>query len=292
MVRRDTRHSVQIQHILPLHHQDITTHTLWHGRKPSIAQLFPFGQLGHIVIATARTKIGKLDATATPNRNMYGIDENLIMVLNLRTGKYIQEQNTDFYSYNPQLDPALQTAGAFKAFTAHRTPKEITTSTPAPSFRGQAKRYPDAAEWQIAHDAELKSLENLQAIKWLPSSKLPAKLIPLIMTYRYKRDHLGKITSRKARSSVQGDLMQPSIHYNAKHTPAHLSQKLTARLLLALAATKSLHLDHFDTTAAFPHETCKYEKPVYIKKHPRFDGSTAESEKGGQLIKNLYGTLS
>ena len=82
------------------------------------------------------------------------------------------------------------------------------------------------------------------AIEWLPDSALPSKVIPLTMTYRYKRDPNGKLIERKARCAGRSDLMKANVHYGPAHTAAHLSQKLFVRLLFALSVRYGLQLEH------------------------------------------------
>ena len=119
-----------------------------------------------------------------------------------------------------------------------------------------------------------------------------AKLIPLTMGYKYKRTAEGDITEKKARCSLRGDLMRPHQHYNPDHTAAPMADKTTIRLLLAVKAAYGLTAAHFDIKSAFTHETYKYDADVYVKQHPRFDGSYKHGGKGGKLIINLYGSPS
>ena len=109
------------------------------------------------------------------------------------------------------------------------------------------------------------------------------------MTYRYKRSLTGVLLERKARCALRGDLMVANVHFNPQYTAAHIADKSVVRLLLALTASLQLKIEHFDIKSAFVQKPYKFKKLVYIRQHPRFDGSFKHDGKGGLLIKNLYG---
>lgn len=200
----------------------------------------------------------------------------------------------DFHPYYPSADPVNIAAHAYKASRPHPDPRAITMTTLAPKSLKQARRYPDRHQWAHSQNRELKKLDDAKVIKCLPDTAIPkkTKLIPLTMTYRYKRDTDSSITEPKARCSVRGDLMKPNVHYNPEHTASHMADKTTVRLLLAIKAAANLPSEHFDIKTAFIHENYKHKNLVYVRQHARFDGSYSHPGKGGQLIKNLYGTPS
>ena len=80
--------------------------------------------------------------------------------------------------------------------------------------------------------------------------------------------------------------MVANVHFNPQHTAAHTADKSVVRLLLALTASLQLKIEHFDIKSAF---VVQVRKPVYIRQHPRFDGSFKHDGKGRLLIKNPYG---
>ena len=265
--------------------------TVWYGHPPPLSQLFCFGQLG---TATIRADKKKLHARSFPSRYMYPVDFTNIVVLTLHNGQYKQVRAADFKPYNPLADPVRFYSNAFKCHLPHPDPTVITMKTPAPTSLKQARRYPDSNKWREAHNSELDKIDELQAIKWLPDDQIPqkARLIPLTMNYRYKRSPEQEITEHKARCAVRGDLMKPAIHYNPEHTAAHMADKATIRLLFAIQAAGGLASDHFDIQSAYIHEPYKFDKPVYIRQHPRFDGELKHNCRGGILTKNLYGNPS
>lgn len=166
--------------------------------------------------------------------------------------------------------------------------------TPPPRSRKQTQRYPDATQWGAAHDLELSKLDDAGAIQWLSPTQIPAKakMIPLTMTYRCKRDPNRAVNEHKARCSVRGDLMKPHVHFNPAHKASHMADKSSVRLLLALNAAGNLKCEHLYITSAYIHEKYQHSKPVYVKQHPRFNGKLKHMGSGGLLVKNLYGTPS
>ena len=110
--------------------------------------------------------------------------------------------------------------------------------------------YPDATEWALAHDAELDNLDSTNTVKWLHDSDIPphTKLIPLKMTYKYKRHPNGTQAIRKC--TVRGDMMVPSVHYDPDQTTTYMAEKTSVRLLLSLCAAQNWVIEHFDITSA------------------------------------------
>lgn len=87
--------------------------------------------------------------------------------------------------------------------------------------------------------------------------------------------------------------MIANMHFNPLHTAAPTADKSTIRLIFALAASRSMHMDHFDIKSAFIQERYRHDKPIYVKQHPKFDGAFMQpGMKGGILVKNLYGSPS
>ena len=149
---------------------------------------------------------------------------------------------------------------------------------------------PDANKCREAHSSELDKIDTLKAIQWIPDDKIPhtARRIPLTMDYRYNKSPKLDITEHKARCDVRGDPMKPAIHHNRGHIAAHMADKATIRLLFAIQASGGLASDHFDIQSAYIHEPYKFEQPVYIRQHPRFDVTLKHNCRGGLFMKNLY----
>lgn len=262
---------------------------LWHQQTPPPIPLFPFGQLGHIPDYSPKKK---LQHRAHPARYLYGISLTHIMIHNLKTNACHTIRNVDFKPYHKHADPTITFATANKTVTLHRAPHFITPHTPPPLSRQQARKYPDAAEWEIAHNSELDILEKQHTFEWVPTHTIhpKTKLIPLMMLYRYKRSPQGDIMRRKARCNVRGDKMIPHLHYDPMHTTAYMADKSTIRLILAMAAHHGYAQEHFDINSAYLHENYKHKTAVYIQQMPKFDGTLTHPGQVGKLKGNLYGT--
>ena len=221
---------------------------------------------------------------------MYPISPTEIAILNLRTNSYQKLRSIDFRPYNRSTDPVYHLRHAFYTFTP--TPLMITKTTPAPSSLSQAGKFPDAAQWAKAHNKELHSLDNKHIIKWIssPPSATHPKPIALTMAYKYKRDDSGKILERKARCAVRGDRMIPNLHFDPNQVTTYVAERPTVRILFCLAAAQGLSIEQFDIHSAFLHEPYTYDRPVYIRQYPRFDGSLKHPGTLGILQGNLYGT--
>ena len=190
----------------------------------------------------------KLHPRAYPARNMYAINVDRIVVINLKNGQYKQIRTNDFTRHSHHHDPVSAHSRALKFHLPPPDPQHITDQIPPPSPRKQGLRYPDAQQWEKAYNAELEKLDNVNAIKRIADKDLSpgAKLIPLAMGYKYKRTAEGDITERKARCSLRGDLMRPHQHYNPDHTAPPTADKTTIRVLLAVKAAYGLTAAHFD----------------------------------------------
>ena len=78
--------------------------------------------------------------------------------------------------------------------------------------------------------------------------------------------------------------MKPHIHYNPDHTAAPMADKTTIRLLIAAAAAGPYAIGHFDMTSAYLHEKYHFDKPVYVRQYPQFDGHMKHEGKCGILL--------
>ena len=184
------------------------THALraaeWNNSVPHILQFHIFGQLGTTPNPRQRTTtIFKLNSRSRTVRYLYPTDDRHIMALDVNKSKTHRIRIVDFHPYFRTQDPKMTSTAAFKAFTPHRTPDELSISTPAPLNRGQARKYPDADLWSSAHNQELETLDTKRVILWTPDYLLPhnTHLIPLTMGYRYKRDK--KATSRNGKHAAR-----------------------------------------------------------------------------------------
>ena len=139
-------------------------YTMWKNATPDIPQFLLFGQLGTVPELANRKQISKLAHRATPARYLHGIDKNHVMVLEIDTHKPRRGRCVNFQPYHSLTDPVASCTHATKAFLPHRTPTEVTYTTPAPAHPGQAKNYPDAGEWEKVHNAELDNLVAMNVV--------------------------------------------------------------------------------------------------------------------------------
>ena len=223
--------------------------TLWHGRQAHMTCIFTFGQIGTAPVHAHKTK---LQGQSEPARYMYPISETHVMTRTIRNSRYRIIRAIDFRPYARHQDPKYTSSQAFKVTPSrHKThqrtrtptrlnppPSTIDATTPATRHFHAARQYPDAQQWAAAHNDELDTLEKQRTIKWIPETKVPPgeKLIPLTMTYRYKRTPEGKIAKRKARCSIRGDHMKAGQHFDPKKTSTFMAEKTTVRTLLSIAA--------------------------------------------------------
>ena len=270
--------------------------TLWHGRPPNVPQYLLLGQLGITPHMANRATVPKLHHRSITVRYLYATDPKHSVVLVLRTNKTMRIRTVNFNAYHKNRDPLATTTASFKAFTPNPTPEVITTTTPPPIHHGQARHYPDATLCELSQNAELDLLYERQVITWIPDHKLPpyTKPIPLTIGNRYKRDSEGQITKRKARYAARGDKMIPHVHFDLEKTTTYMADKTTVRLLFAIAAACRLYIEHIDIKAAYLHEKFAHngKDTVYVRQHPRFDGSYKHACRSGRLDKNMYGTPS
>lgn len=104
--------------------------TLWHGPTPTVPKYLLFGQLGTIPHLANRFTIPKLHSRAPTVRYLYATYPKHVVVLALKTNKTMRIRSTNLHEYHRTSGPLATTRAAFKAFTPHRTPTTVTTTTP------------------------------------------------------------------------------------------------------------------------------------------------------------------
>lgn len=176
-------------------------------------------------------------------------------------------------------------------------PKQITPVTPNPATRKQALRYPDRQLWAKSLNQELDKLDANGAIKWLQPADLGlipknTRIIPLTLSFNYKRDKAGDIEERKSRASLRGDLMLEHVHFDPKCTSAPMVDRIAARMVISHNVENGWVLEHLDVKSAFLHEKYRYRKPVWVREMARADGSYKHGRTIGLLKLNLYGNPS
>ena len=171
-------------------------------------------------------------------------------------------------------------------------PHTLDRTIASPKTLKQARRYPDAPQWAIAHNAEPDQIDSMNAIDWSAQTHPSKKrtIIPTTMKYRYKHGSATTDTTRKARCSVRGDRMKANVHYDPDKIATYMADRTTIRTLFALAASRNMVMEHFDITGAYLHEKYQHKHKVYVWQPKRFDGSYKHTSTHGELKGNLYGT--
>ena len=150
-----------------------------------------------------------------------------------------------------------------------------------PQTYEEALRAPDAAQWKLAMDEEMVSLQenNTWTLEQKPVGVNP---IPVKWVFKIKRD-LGNIERYKARLVAKGFMQKEGIDYNELFAP--VSKHTTLRTLLALAAAEDMELRQLDIKTAFLNG--ELEGTIYMQQPQGF------AEGGPDVVchirKALYG---
>lgn len=132
---------------------------IWNKKVLQVPIFFVFVQLGSTPVLANRDQISKLESRSNTIRYLYASDLTHIVVFEKKTGRTRSIRTVNFRPCNRSQDPTARSMAAFKAFLPHPTPNGIITTTPARLHHGQAKRFPDAREWEIAHNSELENID-------------------------------------------------------------------------------------------------------------------------------------
>lgn len=151
-----------------------------------------------------------------------------------------------------------------------------------PKTYWEAIRSPEAPEWKEAMRQELSNMEYRKI--WI-RTPLPAgkKSIGCVWSFKNKRDAEGKIVRRKARLCAQGFSQREGIDFDQTFSPVVRIE--TVRVLLAIVATKDLHLHQWDFETAFLNGIL--EETIYM----RLPQGTKTNFKGEvlKLLRSIYG---
>lgn len=258
-----------------------------HGQPPP--PLLILGQLRTIPILKREHKLASASNAA---RYLYCIHSHKLNVFNLQTGSTQTIRKQDFHTYHTCTDPTASRAHAHLSKTGHHPPISITYAKPDRRNLQEARRYPDHPDWSVAHSSELAKLDNKATSKWVPIKRIrdTAKRTPIRMAYRYRRDTNNKITERKARAVLRGDLMIRFSQYDSNKKSASLADKLNIRLLLVRGAANHFHIKKFHITSPYIHEPYSDEHTFYIRQPRNFDGSLRHPVHHGILEGNLEST--
>ena len=140
---------------------------------------------------------------------------------------------------------------------------------------------PDAAKWK---EAMKREMDSLSAHKTWSLVKLPPgrKTVQNRWVFTLKRDREGKVIKYKARLVAKGYTQREGVDFQETFAPVIRYESL--RLLLAVAAQKSLTLTQFDVSTAFLHG--ELEEEIFMIQPEGFEDRTGRVCK---LQKGLYG---
>ena len=156
-------------------------------------------------------------------------------------------------------------------------------STPEePQAYADALQAPDSAQWKLAMDEEMASLQENST--WtLEQQPIGVTPIPVRWIYKVKRDALGNIERYKARLVAKGFMQKEGIDYNEEYAP--VSKHTTLRTLLALVASGDMELHQLDIKTAFLNR--ELEETIYMQQPEGY------AEGGPNMVchlkKSLYG---
>ena len=100
----------------------------------------------------------------------------------------------------------------------------------------------------------------------------PPSLVPIVNKWVYtkKRDKEGNVVKYKAQLVAKGCTQQPGHDYLETHSPVIRMESI--RAILAIAATRKLHMHQMDIKGAYLNGTLK--ERVYMKQPEGFDDGT------------------
>lgn len=139
----------------------------------------------------------------------------------------------------------------------------------------------DEAEWRVAIDNEIQSLEKNKTWKIVPTPK-SVKVINSRWIFKRKADTNGDMNVYKARLVAKGFMQKHGFDYFDTYAP--VARLPTIRLLLSVGIKYNLLMDHLDVKTAFLNGDL--HEDVYMKPP---EGFVVPSDHVLKLQKSLYG---
>ena len=153
----------------------------------------------------------------------------------------------------------------------------------APATYQEALQGPEAKGWQIAFDAEVKSL-NDNHVYTVVDRPLKKKVVKAKWVLRRKLLPGGKLDKLKARIVAKGFTQREGIDYDETFSPTVRFESV--RLMVAAAAAAGMHTHQMDVTTAFLYASL--EEEVYMELMEGMDGY-GEPGKVARLWKAING---
>ena len=151
-----------------------------------------------------------------------------------------------------------------------------------PTTHAQAMQSPDAEQWKLAEQREMKSLKEMNVFTPVTTVPKGGKLIGTRIVYKTKFNIDGTLDKHKARLVAQGFTQRDGIDYD--ETFSGVVQRKSLMILLAFACYKGLTIIMLDIETAFLH--ADIDRPNFIRVPPGYDGPPATALR---LNKALYG---
>ena len=131
-----------------------------------------------------------------------------------------------------------------------------------------------------------------QAVQWIPRNQVPktAKISPVKLNMKIKRDKDNNIIECKTRCNVRGDLQKPNMRYDPARITTNVADRGTIRAALSTAAVNNCHAEHIDIKSAFLHEKSDPSITLCMRQPPRFNGMQKCPNAVGKVAGNLCGT--
>ena len=151
-----------------------------------------------------------------------------------------------------------------------------------PRSYAEAMACPDAAEWEMACEAEKRAFEHMGVYEVVPRPK-GRKVVGSRWVFRIKRGPDGTVLKYKARIVAQGFTQIEGVDYDETFAP--VAKHTSLRVILALTAKHNLEVHQMDVKSAYLNGELKEE--IYMEPPSGFD--TPEGMVF-RLVKAVYGT--
>jgi hypothetical protein len=139
----------------------------------------------------------------------------------------------------------------------------------------------DAAEWEVACQAEMRSFEHMKVYEVVPRPK-DKNVVGSKWVFCIKRGPDGAVLKYKARVVAQGFTQIEGVDFDETFAP--VAKLASLRTILALAAELDLEVHQMDVKSAYLNGELKED--IYMKPPPGFDVPEGMVLK---LVKALYG---
>jgi hypothetical protein len=250
---------------------------------PSPAHLLPFGQHGYVTVTGDK---GKLAPRATLARYLGAPSQHQYAVL-LPSGSVTNVRAAEFAPVSAPTSPSPRYAvtrapiqnACSKQISACAAAAQSSVVPTAPRTLAEARARPDAAEWQRAHDAELRRHDG-ELRTWTYVEQLPTdRPAPHVVTYRAKTNQYGGLERRKARIALAGNRLRPGVDFDQRRTASHMPSQAGRRFLYAVAAAEGAAVHSWDVPGAYMRAPSDPRYRVTMRQPPNFDGSYAAPGK-------------